>query len=106
MSAYTIEVATSATPLFFLMIDSTGHIAGKTGLSPTVTLSKNGATFASPAGSVTEIANGWYQVAGNATDTATLGPLMLHATGSGADPCDVVYQVVTGHAVAQYGIKT
>ena len=43
-----------------------------------VTISKNGGSFASPAGAVTEIANGWYAVAGNATDSATLGPLLLH----------------------------
>ena len=53
-----------------------------------------GGAFATPAGSVTEIANGWYQVAGNATDTSALGPLLLHATATGADPCDALYEVV------------
>jgi len=80
--------------LMFLMVDSTDHISGKTGLSPTVTLSKNGGSFASPSGAVTEVGNGYYKVAGNATDTATLGPLILHATGTGADPTDVEYMVV------------
>jgi hypothetical protein len=59
-----------------------------------VTLSKNGAAFASPAGAVSEIGSGWYQVAGNATDTGTLGPLLLHATATGADATDVFYEVV------------
>lgn len=80
--------------LTFFMVDSTDHISGKTGLSPTVTLSKNGAAFAAPSGAITEIANGWYKVAGNATDTGTLGPLLLHASATGADPSDVVYEVV------------
>ncbi|HEX2669627.1 MAG TPA: hypothetical protein VHM25_02085 [Polyangiaceae bacterium] len=39
---------------------------------------------------MTEIANGWYKVAGNATDTNTLGPLALHATATGADACDLI----------------
>lgn len=91
----TIEVKQSTTtyPLVFLMVSSVDHVTPVTGLSPTVTISKAGAAFASPAGSVSEIANGWYKVAGNATDNATLGPLILHATGAGADPVDVVYNV-------------
>lgn len=76
------------------MVDSTDHLTGKTGLTPTVTLSKSGSAFAAPAGAVTEIANGWYKVAANATDTNTLGPLILHATGTAADPVDVEYAVV------------
>jgi hypothetical protein len=78
----------------FLMIDSIDHLSPKTGLSPTVTLSKNGAAFAAPSGAVTEVGSGWYKVAGNATDTATLGPLILHATATGADVVDVEYGVV------------
>jgi hypothetical protein len=76
------------------MVDSADHLTGKTGLTPTVTLSKNGAAFTSPAGAVTEIANGWYKIAGNATDANTLGPLILHATAAGADPVDVEFEVV------------
>jgi hypothetical protein len=89
-----IKQSSTARELVFLLLDSADHITGKTGLSPTVTLSKNGGSFASPSGSVTEIANGWYKVAGNATDTGTLGALALHATGTGADPCDMLYEVV------------
>ncbi len=81
-------------PLNFFMTDSTDHVTGKTGLSPTVTIRKVGGSFASPAGAVTEIANGWYTVAGNATDSNTAGPLLLHATGTGADPTDTLYDVV------------
>lgn len=92
--SYSLKLSSTARPLLFLMLSETDHVTGVTGLSPTVTLSKNGGAFASPAGAVTEVGNGWYKVAGNATDTATLGPLLLHATGTGADPCDVVYDVV------------
>lgn len=91
---YLLKSSSTAKPLLFLMVDSADHLSPKTGLSPTVTISKNGAAFASPAGAVTELANGWYKVAGNATDTATVGPLVLHATGSGADPTDEQYNVV------------
>lgn len=92
--SYQIKQSTTAYPLVFLMVDSTDHVTGKTGLTPTVTIRKVGGSFASPAGAVTEIANGWYQVAGNATDSATLGPLLLHATGTAADPVDMLYEVV------------
>jgi hypothetical protein len=76
------------------MVDSTDHISGKTSLTVTVTLSKNGGSFVSPSGTVSEVGNGYYKVAGNATDTNTLGPLILHATASGADPTDIEYAVV------------
>jgi hypothetical protein len=84
----------TAEPLVFMMVDALLHIAGKTGASPTVTISKNGGAFGSPAGAVSEIANGWYKVAPNATDFDTLGSLILHAEASGADPVDDRYQVV------------
>ena len=76
------------------MVDEADHITGKTGLTPTVTISKNGGSFASPSGAVTELANGWYLLAGHATDRDTLGDLLIHATGSGADPMDERYCVV------------
>jgi len=78
----------------FLLVDATDHITGKTGLSPIVTISKNGASFGAPSGSVAEIGNGWYKLTPAATDLGTVGPLLLHATAAGADPVDVEYQVV------------
>lgn len=80
--------------LFFFMVDDTDHITGKTGLSPTVTISKNGASFGSPSGAVSEVGSGWYKVAGHATDSNTLGTLLLHATATGADPIDKEYEIV------------
>lgn len=91
---YALQQSSTAHPLLFLLISSTDHISGLTGATVTVTLSKDGAAFASPSGSVSELANGWYKVAGNATDTNTVGALLLHATATGADPCDEEYRVV------------
>ncbi len=90
----------------FFMVDATDSITGKTGLSPTVTLSKDGAGFVSAVGSVTEIGLGWYYLTpstSGANDIGTLGSLALHATATGADPFDEVHQVfvdITGGAVA------
>lgn len=81
-------------PVLFLLVSSTDHVTGVTGLSPTVTISKNGGAFASPSGAVSEVANGWYALAGNAGDRDTLGDLVIHATGTGADPVDDRYCVV------------
>src|SRR5690348_12288707 len=91
---YLLKQSSTARPLLFMLVSSTDHVSALTGATPTVTISKNGASFASPSGAVTELANGWYKVAGNATDTGTLGPLLLHATASGADPTDAEYDVV------------
>ena len=57
-------------------------------------LSKNGAAFGAAAGAIAEIGNGWYRVAANATDSNTLGPLLLHASATGADPVDTVFEIV------------
>lgn len=91
---YPVQQSQTTIPLEFLMIDSTDGKTGKTGLTPTVTLSKNGAAFASPAGAVAEIGNGHYKVAGNATDQNTLGVLALHATSAGAQDTDDLFMVV------------
>lgn len=84
----------SLTPIPFLMIDSTDHITGKVGLSPTVTISKNGSAFAVAGGAVTAIGNGWYKLTPTAVDTGTAGSLLLHASATGADPCDILHEVV------------
>lgn len=81
-------------PILFFLADSSDHVTGKTGLSPTVTVSKDGGAFGSPSGAVSEVANGWYKLAGHATDRNTLGCFALHATGTGADPADALYTIV------------
>lgn len=82
----------------FFLVSSADHITGLTGATPAVTVSKNGGTFAAPAGAVSEVGNGWYKVAGNATDCDTLGGLALHVTGSGADPYDDMFVVIASPA--------
>jgi hypothetical protein len=92
---YTILNSSTDSPLLFFMVESADHITALTGASPTVTISKNGGAFGSPSGAVSEIANGWYKVAANATDTNTNGPIALHATAASGDPSDsIVAQVV------------
>ncbi len=81
-------------PICFLMVDSADHIAGKTGLAPTVTIAKNGGAFGSAAGAVTELGSGWYCLEANATDRNTLGGLAIHAAATGADPTDIYYSIV------------
>src|SRR5271155_3335181 len=101
---YTILKASTDSPLLFFMVESADHITALTGASPTVTISKNGGSFGSPSGSVSEIANGWYQVAGNTTDTATAGPLALHATATSGDPCDMIVAQIMDPAVVNMGV--
>lgn len=76
---------------------------GATGLTPTVTVSKNGGAFAAISGGMSEIANNWYSLALNSTDTNTLGDLVYNfSTGTpdaesqrdeitGVDPLDGVH---------------
>ncbi|HNI20678.1 MAG TPA: hypothetical protein PLS35_18300 [Nitrospira sp.] len=85
------------------MTDSSDHVTGKTGLTLTITASKNGAAFASITPTVTERGNGWYSLSLTSSHTDTLGDLALHVTGTAADPSDLVWEVVSllpGDAVA------
>ncbi len=77
----------------FKMIDSADHFSKKTGLTCTVNLSKAGAAFGAAGGSVTEVANGWYKVVLNTTDTNTVGDLAFYITATGADDTDFIDQV-------------
>lgn len=86
----------TARRLTFLMISSADHISGATGLTVTVTLSKDGGTFAAAVGSVVEIGSGWYYLDADEDDIDTLGDLVLHATAGSADPTDVQYSVIDG----------
>lgn len=85
---------TTSYPMLFLMVLSSDHISPATGLTPTVTISKNGGAFGSPSGAISEIGSGWYSLAGNATDRNTIGDFIIHATGTGADPVDDRYLIV------------
>lgn len=54
-------------------------VTEETGLSPTVEVSKNHGAFAarSSAGAITHDSNGWYAVPIDATDTGTLGAMIV-----------------------------
>jgi hypothetical protein len=84
----------SAQNVAFFMVTSQDSITGLTGATVTVTISKNGAAFAAPAGTVTEIGVGWYYIGLTSADTGTLGDILIHATATGADPTDAFSQVV------------
>lgn len=84
----------TARNILVLMVDSTDHVTGKTGLTLTITASKAGAVFAAITPVVTERVNGWYQLALDATMTNTLGDFALHITGTAADPADIMMEVV------------
>lgn len=79
--------------LTVFMTDAVDHVSAKTGLTLTITASKDGAAFGAITPTVTELANGWYKLALTASHTDTVGDLALHVTGSGADPTDLVLQV-------------
>lgn len=81
------------------MLDSTDHVTGKTGLTLTMTASKNGAAFASITPTVTERTSGWYQIALTSSETNTAGDLALQITSAGADPLEIVYEVEPGVTV-------
>jgi hypothetical protein len=84
----------TARSLAVFMTDSSDHVTGKTGLTLTITASKDGAAFGSISPTVTELATGWYKLALTTSHTDTLGDFALHITATGADPTDMVRQVV------------
>ena len=86
----------TATNVMVFMTDSADHIAGKASLTLTITASKDGAAFASITPTVTDRGSGWYNLALTTSHTDTLGDLVLHITGTGADPSDVPSRVVAG----------
>jgi hypothetical protein len=80
-----IYIANSSTPRIpFLMVDSTDRVSAETGLTPSVSISKNGGSFSATTNSATETGLGWYYVDLTDDETDTDGPLIVHATGSGA----------------------
>lgn len=79
--------------LMVFMTDATDHVTGKTGLTLTLTSSKAGGAFASITPTVTELGNGWYSLALTTSHTDTVGDLAIRATGTDADPTDLICQV-------------
>lgn len=81
-------------PVQFAMVDSADNVTPKTGLTPTVTLSKDGGAFNPASGAVSEVGNGVYSLAGNATDRNTLGTVVGRATAAGALEEKFYFEVV------------
>ncbi len=102
---YAVSKGNTTRPLYFLLVSSSDHITGATGAVPTVTLLKSGGAFASPAGAVSEVANGLYMVAAHASDADTIGPLFLHATATGCDPRDDEYEVLQDLTAASVALS-
>jgi hypothetical protein len=76
------------------MASSTDHIAAKTGLTLTITEAKSGTnSLSSISPTVTEIGNGWYNLALTTAHLDTVGDTALHITGSGADSLDIALVV-------------
>lgn len=86
----------TARNLMVFLTDSTDHVSGLAGATLTITLSKNGAAFASISPTVTDRGNGWYNIALTSSHADTLGDLVLRATAAGADPIDLREQVFAG----------
>lgn len=78
------------------MTDVLDHTSGSTGLTLTITASKDGGIFSSITPTVTERGNGWYNLALTTSHTDTLGDLALHIEATGADDTDLLCRVVAG----------
>jgi hypothetical protein len=60
----------------------------------TVQIVKKNGRPQTPFGAIQEPGLGFYQIAGNESDTDTPGPLCLSATAAGCDPWTMVYSVL------------
>jgi hypothetical protein len=92
-----LQVPQSTARVVMLKVFETGTTTAATGKTVAVTLSKAGAAFANPnagATNATEVASGWYKVTLDATDTATLGDLVVRGTAAACDDSERVFGVV------------
>jgi hypothetical protein len=95
-----LKVSTAVDIMVF-MTSSTDHVTGKEALTLTITASKNGLAFASiTPTAINERGNGWYDITLSTSHTDTLGPLALHITGTGADPTDCLFHVLSNNLQA------
>lgn len=88
-----------------LLINAADHISGMTGLTPAVSISKNGGAFATITPATTDRGNGWYNLALTALHTDTLGDLVLHVVGTGSDPTDILILVEAGSVDADISTR-
>jgi len=76
------------------------HVSPATGKTIAVTVSKNGASYASPSGgatNATEVGSGSYYVDLSTTDTGTAGPLFVKGAEGMIDNVIAIYNVVNAH---------
>lgn len=90
----------STASLPFYLTQATDDRAGAIDASPTVVISRCGAPFAAPAGSMVQKGQGWYALQATPDDVASLGPLLLHAEADGCDATDVRFEVIPSPGVA------
>lgn len=89
------EVKVSTTKnLMVFMTDVLDHVTGKTGLTLSISASKDGSSFSTITPTVTERGYGWYNIALTSSHLDTIGDLVLHITSTGADPTDLILQVI------------
>jgi len=88
-----LKISTAANVMVF-MTNSINHVVGEAGLTLTITASKNGGAFASISPTVSDLGNGWYNLALTTTHTNTLGDLALHITGATSDPSDFLCHII------------
>lgn len=75
---------------------STDHVTAATGKTVAIVISKAGAAFGNlnaGATNATEVSNGWYKVSLDATDTNTLGDLVVRGTSAGCDDSERILVV-------------
>jgi hypothetical protein len=87
----------TAKNVMVFMTDSTDHVTGKTGLTLTVTISKDGGAFSAISPTITERGDGWYNLALTTTHLNTVGDTALHITAVGADPTDILLLIEGGN---------
>lgn len=98
--AYIVKQSTAIAAIAFgPFLDSADGFTAMTGLTltqPDIRLSKNGGAFAqkNAAQTLSHMENGYYSLALDTTDTATVGTLRIHSKESGALPVWMDLQVV------------
>ena len=80
----------TANNIMLLLVGAADHVTGLDGAAPgiTVTLSKNGGSFATITPTITGLGSGWYNLALTTAHTDTIGDLAIHASVLGSDPAD------------------
>ena len=83
-----------------------------TGASPSVTISKDGATFTAATNNPAEIGNGYYYIDLTTAETTVTNNVIVRATATGAQPTAVVWEpeqeipTASDNATAVWGAQT